>query len=197
MNAFQSNQLVPTDEALCARVAQGDPEAEEELASRYARLVRVCARPLFLAGGDSEDLIQEGMVGLLTAIRTYDWKRDASFRTYAEICIRSRLHSAVRAAQRDKHSPLNHSVSLPPLFDESNAHLFPREKSPEDVVIGREEFEEKLDALKGQLSGFESEILQLYLGGFSCREIAVRVGRSPKSVDNAVQRIRKKWARPS
>jgi len=197
MGVLQSSQSSSSDEALCKQAAKGDPAAEEELAVRYARLVRACARPLFLAGGDSEDLIQEGMVGLLTAIRTFDVGRDASFRTYAEICIRSRLHSAIRAAQRDKHSPLNHSVSLPPLFDESNAHLFPREKSPEDVVIGREEFEEKLDALKGQLSGFESEILQLYLDGFSCREIAVRVGRSPKSVDNAVQRIRKKWARPS
>ena len=196
MGVLQSSQSSSSDEALCKQAAKGDPAAEEELAVRYARLVRACARPLFLAGGDSEDLIQEGMVGLLTAIRSFDVGRDASFRTYAEICIRSRLHSAIRAAQRDKHSPLNHSVSLPPLFDESNAHLFPREKSPEDVVIGREEFEEKLDALKGQLSGFESEILQLYLDGFSCREIAVRVGRSPKSVDNAVQRIRKKWARP-
>ena len=197
MSDMQPKHPAPADEVLCDRAAQGDPAAEEERAGRYARLVRACARPLFLAGGDSEDLIQEGMVGLLTAIRTFSRKRDTAFRTYAEICIRSRLHSAIRAAQRDKHSPLNHSVSLPPLFDESNAHLFPREKSPEDVVIGREEFEEKLDALKGQLSGFESEILQLYLDGFSCREIAVRVGRSPKSVDNAVQRIRKKWARPS
>lgn len=196
MGVLQSSQLSSSDEALCKQAAKGDPAAEEELAVRYARLVRACARPLFLAGGDSEDLIQEGMVGLLTAIRTFDVGRDASFRTYAEICIRSRLHSAIRAAQRDKHSPLNHSVSLPPLFDESNAHLFPREKSPEDVVIGREEFEEKLDALKGQLSSFELNILQLYLGGFSCGEIALRVGRSSKSVDNAVQRIRKKWARP-
>ena len=196
MGVLQSSQSSSSDEALCKQAAKGDPAAEEELAVRYARLVRACARPLFLAGGDSEDLIQEGMVGLLTAIRSFDVGRDASCRTYAEICIRSRLHSAIRAAQRDKHSPLNHSVSLPPLFDESNAHLFPREKSPEDVVIGREEFEEKLDALKGQLSSFELNILQLYLGGFSCREIAVRVGRSSKSVDNAVQRIRKKWARP-
>lgn len=196
MGVLQSSQSSSSDEALCKQAAKGDPAAEEELAVRYARLVRACARPLFLAGGDSEDLIQEGMVGLLTAIRTFDVGRDASFRTYAEICIRSRLHSAIRAAQRDKHSPLNHSVSLPPLFDESNAHLFPREKSPEDVVIGREEFEEKLDALKGQLSSFELNILQLYLGGFSCGEIALRVGRSSKSVDNAVQRIRKKWARP-
>ena len=107
MSDMQPKYPAPADEVLCDRAAQGDPAAEEELAGRYARLVRVCARPLFLAGGDSEDLIQEGMVGLLTAIRTFSRKRDTAFRTYAEICIRSRLHSAIRAAQRDKHSPLN------------------------------------------------------------------------------------------
>ena len=107
-----------TDEQLAQRAAGGDTQAETELVQRYGRLVRVCARPLFLAGGDSEDLIQEGMLGLLTAIRSYDPGRDAMFRTYAEICIRSRLLTAVRAAQGGKHAPLNHSVSYePPLFD--------------------------------------------------------------------------------
>ena len=163
---------------------------------RYGRLVRACARPLFLAGGDSEDLFQEGMLGLLTAIRSFEGGRDASFRTFAEICIRSRLYSAVRAAQGSKHSPLNHSVSFePPLFDGTNAYLFSSEESPEDVIIGREELRERLDALKGQLSEFEASILSPYLSGLSCGEIARRVGRSPKAVDNAVQRIRRKVAR--
>ena len=122
--------------------------------------------------------------------------RDASFRTFAEICIRSRLYSAVRAAQGSKHSPLNHSVSFePPLFDGTNAYLFSSEESPEDVIIGREELRERLDALKGQLSEFEASILSPYLSGLSCGEIARRVGRSPKAVDNAVQRIRRKVAR--
>ena len=107
-----------------------------------------------------------------------------------------RLNAAVRAAQRDKHFPLNHSVSFEtPLFDGTSAHLFSSEESPEDVVIGREELRERLDALKGQLSGFEAEILSYYLGGLSCAEIASQVGRSTKSVDNAVQRIRRKVAR--
>lgn len=186
----------PTDEALCLQAAAGSAAAEEELVRRYGRLVRACARPLFLAGGDSEDLFQEGMLGLLSAIRGFDARRDASFRTYAEVCVRNRLYSAVRAAQGDKHLPLNHSVSFePPLFDGPNAYLFSSEESPEDVIIGREELRERLDALKGQLSELEGKILPPYLSGLTCAEIAKRVGRSPKSVDNAVQRIRRKVAR--
>ena len=184
-----------SDEGLCAKSAVGNSGAEEELVHRYGRLVRMAARPLFLAGGDSEDLIQEGMLGLLAAIRSFDPEKAASFRTYAEICIRSKLATAVRAAQRDKHLPLNHSISFEtPLFDGTSEFLFSSEESPEDVVIGREELQERLDALKGQLSGFEAEILSYYLGGLTCAEIASRVDRTPKSVDNAVQRIRRKMA---
>ena len=191
----QSPHLLPSDEELCRNAAQGDSRGESELVSRYGWLVRACARPLFLAGGDSEDLIQEGFLGLLTAIRGFDPGRDAAFRTYAEICIRSRLHTAVRAAQGGKHAPLNHSVSYePPLFDGTNAYLFSSAESPEDVVIGREELRERLEALKGRLSKFEAQILPPYLDGLSCGEIAQRVGRSQKSVDNAIQRIRRKTA---
>ena len=185
-----------SDEELCAKSAEGMSGAEEELVHRYGRLVRVFSRPLFLAGGDSEDLIQEGMLGLLAAIRSFNPEKAASFRTYAEICIRSKLVTAVRAAQRDKHLPLNHSISFEtPLFDGTSEFLFSSEESPEDVVIGREELQERLDALKGQLSGFEAEILSFYLGGLSCAEIAGRVGKTSNSVDNAVQRIRRKMAR--
>lgn len=184
-----------SDEELCVCSAQGSSGAEEELVRRYGRLVRMCARPLFLAGGDSEDLIQEGMLGLLSAIRSYNPSKAASFRTYADICIRSKLVNAVQAAQRDKHLPLNHSISFEtPLFDGTSEFLFSSEESPEDVVIGKEELQERIDALKGQLSGFEAEILSCYLGGLSCAEIAGRVGRTYKSVDNAIQRIRRKMA---
>lgn len=186
-----------SDAELCLGVAQGDSQAETELVHRYGWLVRACARPLFLAGGDSEDLIQEGFLGLLTAIRSFAPERDAAFRTFAEICIRSRLHTAVRAAQGGKHAPLNHSVSYePPLFDGPSAYLFSSAESPEDVVIGREELKERLEALKGRLSKFEAQILTPYLNGLSCGEIAQRVGRSQKSVDNAIQRIRRKTALP-
>ena len=151
---------------------------------------------LFFAGSTYQEEADSGMLGLLTAIRSYDPERDASFRTYAEICIKSRLLTAVRAAQGGKHAPLNHSISYePPLFDGTSAHLFSSTESPEDVVIGREELKERLDALKGQLSELEAQILTPYLSGLSCGEIARRVGRSRKSVDNAIQRIRRKMAR--
>ena len=189
-----------TDEALCLQAASGDRIAEEALVMRYNRLVRICARPYFLAGGDSEDLIQEGMVGLLSAIRVYDPAKEASFRTYAEVCIKNRLISAIKAASRDKHTPLNNYVSFePPLFDGSADHYDygtpqQRQEDPEAIMIGREEFQERLGVLKGQLSGFEAKVLGLYLNGSSYSEIAAEVMRSPKSVDNAVQRIRRKLA---
>ena len=100
MDLVQSQTQSYSDESLCRLAASGDPLAETELVGRYTRLVRVCARPLFLAGGDSEDLIQEGMLGLLAAIRGFQSGKETSFRTYAEICVRSRLYAAVRAAQR-------------------------------------------------------------------------------------------------
>ncbi len=182
----------PSDKDLCAMAAAGDRLAEERLAARYSRLVRVCARPYFLAGGDSEDLIQEGMIGLLSAIRGYDPDREAVFHTYAETCIRNRLRSAVRAAARDKHSPLNHSVSLgDSLFDEAPVAA---PQDPEDLLIGREEREGRMAALLSRLSGFEKTVLALYLEGLSYGEIAQRAGKPLKSVDNAVQRIRRKAA---
>ena len=189
-----------TDEALCLQAASGDRIAEEALVMRYNRLVRICARPYFLAGGDSEDLIQEGMVGLLSAIRVYDPAKEASFRTYAEVCIKNRLISAIKAVSRDKHTPLNNYVSFEtPLFDGSADHYAygtpqQRQEDPEAIMIGREEFRERLGVLKGQLSGFEAKVLGLYLNGSSYSEIAAEVMRSPKSVDNAVQRIRRKLA---
>lgn len=200
MSAFQPQNSNPSDECLCVRSKSGDRSAAEELVLRYNRAVRVCARPYFLAGGDSEDLIQEGMLGLWNAIREYDPRREVSFRTYAETCIRNRLRSAIKAAARDKHSPLNNSVSFEtPLFDGFAVHdICGREyrclENPEDTLIGQEEVRERMNVLKGQLSGFEAKILGLYLEGLSYSEIAAEVKRSPKSVDNAVQRIRRKVA---
>lgn len=187
-----------SDEALCEKVALGDRVAEETLVMRYNRLVRVCARPFFLVGGDSEDLIQEGMLGLLSAIRSFQTDKAASFRTFAEICIKSRLISAVRAASSGKHSPLNSYISFEtPSFD-GNSGFVPTmtaglpQINPEELLISREELQEHLDAAKDQLSGFEANVLSYYLEGLSYQEIAAQVNRSPKSVDNAVQRIRRK-----
>ena len=101
-----------SDEALCALAAAGERVAEEQLVTRYTRLVRACARPYFMAGGDSEDLIQEGMIGLLSAIRGFESGKEAGFRTYAEVCIRNRLRSAIKAAARDKHTPLNRLTGI-------------------------------------------------------------------------------------
>ena len=201
MRSADTDQNTLPDETLCARASLGDRAAEELLVVRYHRLVRICARPYFLAGGDSEDLIQEGMMGLLSAIREFLPEKGSAFRTYAETCIRNRILSAIRAAARDKHDPLNHYVSYePPLFD-GNTDRYPYtasrppQQNPEDMYISREERRERLGTLKEQLSGLEAKILTLFLRGYSYAEIAVRVDRSPKAVDNAVQRIRRKVAR--
>ena len=200
MEQILSQNNTISDEVLCTRVSSGDRLAEETLVMRYNRLVRVCARPFFLVGGDSEDLIQEGMLGLLSAIRSFQADKTASFRTYAEVCIKSRLISAVRTASSGKHSPLNTYISFEtPSFDgivdfSSATAVSMPQANPEDMLISREELQEHLDTAKGRLSGFEAKVLSFYLDGLSYQEIAAQVKRSPKSVDNAVQRIRRKLA---
>lgn len=188
-----------SDEELCLLAASGNRLAEEALVTRYNRLVRTCARPFFLAGGDSEDLTQEGMVGLITAVREYDAGKEASFRTFAEICIRSRLYSVLRASARDKQQPLNQSLSLDDSHFDSNPLTSGTnnlaQRNPEDFLIDREHTAALLSGVRKQLSEFEAKILGFYLDGLSCREIAKAVGKPPKSVDNAVQRIRRKVAR--
>ena len=188
-----------SDEALCALAATGVRQAEEVLVTRYNRLVRTCARPFFLIGGDSEDLTQEGMVGLIKAVREYDPAKTASFRTFAEICIRSRLYSVLRAAARDKHMALNQSVPLDTPFFDANSYTSGTsdltQRDPEAYLIDREHTAALLSGVRKQLSEFEAKILGYYLDGLSCREIAETVGKPPKSVDNAVQRIRRKVAR--
>ena len=188
-----------SDEELCLLAASGNRLAEEILVTRYNRLVRTCARPFFLAGGDSEDLTQEGMVGLITAVREYDAGKEASFRTFAEICIRSRLYSVLRASARDKQQPLNQSLSLDDSHFDSNPLTSGTnnlaQRNPEDFLIDREHTAALLSGVRKQLSEFEAKILGYYLDGLSCREIAKAVGKPPKSVDNAVQRIRRKVAR--
>jgi len=182
-----------TDEQLCKLSAEGSRQAEEILVARYHRLVRSCARPYFLSGGDSEDLLQEGMFGLIKAMREYDDSRDASFHTFAETCIRRRLYTVLKTANSPKYSPLNHSVPLnPSLFDASSSFA---QVDPEDLLIDREKAAAMLEEVRKQLSDFEVKILGYYLDGLTCREISETVSRPPKSVDNAIQRIRRKMAR--
>lgn len=176
-----------SDEELCRLTAAGNRDAEEILVKRYLRTVRVCARPYFLAGGDSEDLIQEATFGLLKAIREFELGHDARFRTFAEVCIRNRIRSAVATAARSKHAPLNDSVP----FDTPMLGIG---ASPEELYISREEEAERLSKLDQKLSPLERKILELFLHGLSYREISEQVGRPIKSVDNAIQRIRRKVA---
>ena len=190
------------DSALQKLAADGDSYAEEELVSRYMRLVRICARPLFLAGGESEDLIQEGMFGLLSAVRQYNNEHNASFKTLAEWCIRNRLRSAIKSASSLKHDPLNNRVPLESILsDESQtqavacAELF--QKSPEEQVLAREnkKYTEQLYlSLVSMLSKYEKAVLTYYLEGLSYKEIAKLTGKGDKAVDNAIQRIRRKTA---
>ena len=180
-----------SDERLCALAAAGERSAEETLVLRHTRLVRMCVRPFFLAGGDSEDLIQEGMLGLLAAIREFRPDRGARFATYAQVCVRRRIISAVRSASGGKHAPLNDYVSL-------EAPLLPAEGEsgdPEELFIRREAFHALEADILNSLTGLEKQVLARYLEGGSYAEIARSVGRSPKSVDNAVQRIRRKTAK--
>lgn len=182
-----------TDEALCLELQLGNAAAGDILAYRYRRLVRCCAHPYFLAGGDSEDLLQEGMIGLIKAMREFRPDREAGFQTFAEVCIRSRLCSVIRASRAGKHSPLNESVPLNAFLLDAQPQY--SQLDPEDLLIDREKAAALLDQVRSQLSELEIRVLDLYLDGCSCGEIAATVGKPYKSVDNAVQRIRRKIGR--
>lgn len=189
-----------SDSELLRRSRDGEEAAGNALILRYGKVVRSCTRPYFLAGGDSEDLLQEGMIGLLSAMREFDMEGGASFRTYAVLCIRRRIISATRSASRRKHSPLNDGISLEEVLSEENQSLSRWagqrfERAPEDQVLAREREGDILSAYSRYLSSFELDILRQYLDGESYEAIAAHCGRSKKSVDNAVQRIRKKLAR--
>lgn len=189
-----------TDNELLSMADSGDKIAEDQLALRYTRLVKICSRPYFLVGGDGEDLIQEGMLGLLSAIREFDISMNTSFKTYAEVCVKRRIYSAIKGASRKKHEPLNDMVSFEDvLSDESISSAVSYgeayRRSPEEQVLARESVGEIIQTYSRCLSKFEVEILNLYLSGLSYSEIAELCGKTDKSVDNAVQRIRRKLAR--
>lgn len=183
---MRQNYSELTDAEIWTLAKNGDRDGEEELIERYTSLVRMIARPLFLTGGDSEDLIQEGMLGLLSAVRSFD-PEGASFRTYAEHCIRNRMLSAIKKAETLKNRPLNDSVPI------DSAENLASDGDIEEYLIQRERLSETESAAEG-LSQFEREVLSLYLGGMSYAGIAEETSRSVKSIDNAVQRIRRKLA---
>jgi RNA polymerase sporulation-specific sigma factor len=162
----------------------GDVEAESALIVKYMPLVKACARPYFLQGGDYEDVYQEGMLGLLSAIRRYDPARGASFKTFADLCVRRRIFSAIK-----RYSVVD-TIDLSALVAEASAAH--SDSNPELVLIDREKSEEFLTGFLQLLSSLERKILSLYLDGLSYREIASGTGKSAKSVDNAIQRVKRK-----
>ena len=189
----------PTDEQLIARIREGDDEAERLLYERYKQLVRSRAHSYFLIGADHEDLVQEGMLGLYKAVCEYDGSKTASFKSFAELCVTRQILSAIKNATRKKHTPLNHYVSLnsSPIEAEGELTLLDTMRSlrvadPEDVVIGRENFERMVLYLEKALSPMERRVLSLYLDGLSYPQIAARIEKPLKSIDNAMQRVKHK-----
>ena len=191
------------DRFLIALAKQGDPDALDRLVRRYQGFVRLKASSYFLAGGDSEDLIQEGLVGLYKAIRDYRSDRESSFRNFAELCITRQIITAIKTATRNKHMPLNQYVSFSSTpsgqsgdgeqtFDEFLPG--PAVDDPASKVVSSEELRALVDCLSAELSELESEVLSLYLDGRSYEEIASLTERDTKTVDNALQRVKRKVA---
>ena len=186
------------DEELISLSRAGNHSAEEALILRYTSYVRSFARPYFLAGGDSEDLIQEGMIGVVKAISGFDADASVSFKTFAAMCIRNRIYSAIRHSMRDKNRPLNNYISIGGEEDESVAAQSPdKTVDPAEQIIGEESYRELLEAAEKLLSGFERQVLELYLKGLSYAEISKSVGKPQKSVDIAISRMRRKFAQYS
>ena len=192
------NSKEKSDEQLVALSQQGDHEATNLLLERYKPMVRGKANTLFLMGADAEDLIQEGMIGLFLALREYDSKREASFRTFANICVAGQMHHAITAAARDKHKPLNKALSLDaePSDGEGdsleNLLVGMDEKDPENLYIDQENVANLMTRIRGVLSKMEWEVFNLYINGDNYRSIAENLHKSDKSVDNALNRIKKK-----
>lgn len=180
-----------TDEELIARLRAGEREITDYLIDKYKSLVRTRARALYLVGGDHEDLIQEGMLGLFKAVSDYKPGKEASFATFAGLCIDRQMYSAVASSQRQKHQPLNSFVSLSEPVSEQELRLVD-EETPEEIMISRENVIGMHERIKERLSKFEYQVLELYLKGYDYTQIAEKLGKQPKAIDNALQRIRSK-----
>jgi RNA polymerase sporulation-specific sigma factor len=189
-----------SDEDLVERYQNGDERAVEILLARYRDFPRAKARSYFLVGADRDDIIQEGLIGLYKAIRDYQRGNNASFRTFADVCITRQILTAVKTATRHKHGPLNSGISLATpmsVSDDPDRILAdvleaPRTSDPAELVISLEGVTSLRVAFMGSLSRFEAEVLSLYLGGNSYQEIAELLSRHVKAIDNALQRIKKK-----
>ena len=179
-----------TDEQLIEMLRAGDARVEDFLMDKYKSLVRSRARKLYLEGGDTEDLLQEGMWGLFKAVREYDPEKAASFRTFAELCMTRQMYTAIAKASQKKHEMLNRYVSLS--MEDENTEVCVPAPGPEELVVERAGADELLENIKKALSPMETKVLDLYLSGMDYHEIAAALKKSDKSVDNALQRIRSK-----
>ena len=192
-----------TDEELIDRLRDGDTRITDYIMDKYKNLVRSKAGTMYILGANREDLIQEGMIGLFKAIRDYDSGRDASFYTFADLCISRQMYSAVQAAGRMKHIPLNTYISL---YGEGTgggedeegdvlSALADRGLGPEEQFIDRESVERLEQQIERELSGFEKQVFELYITGMGYSQIAKLLGRDEKSTDNALQRLKGKIRR--
>ena len=180
-----------SDEELIMRFRAGETSIEDYLMEKYTGLVRQKARAMFLIGGDTDDLIQEGMIGLFKAVRDFQPGREAAFATFAGVCIDRQLYSAIQSSNRQKHIPLNSYVSLNQ--EEEGSPIWELSvENPESIVIDQENARDLQQKFMGFLSPMERKVLDLYLRGEGYVEIARILNKSPKSIDNALQRIRSK-----
>ncbi len=177
----------------------GDRRAADTLVDRYKSFVKVKTRAYFLVGADRDDIVQEGMIGLYKAIRDYSPDKQASFKYFADICITRQIITAVKTATRQKHAPLNSYVSLskPAYEDESERTLIEMlslrtSLNPEEIMIDQENLKATEQKIRKSLSKFELQVMELYISGKSYTEIAVQLEKEPKSIDNAIQRVKKK-----
>ena len=197
--SFPSDYSSMSDEDIVALCRSGDNVAEEYLLNKYKNFVRSKARSYFLIGADHEDIVQEGMIGLYKAIRDFRPDKLSSFRAFAELCITRQIITAIKTATRQKHIPLNSYVSLnKPLYDEESDRTLldviieGRATNPEELIIGQEDLSSINHKIDEVLSGLEQEVLRAYLDGKSYQEIANNLGRHVKSIDNALQRVKRK-----
>ncbi|MBR7148290.1 MAG: RNA polymerase sporulation sigma factor SigH [Firmicutes bacterium] len=188
-----------TDEELVTMAREGNADAEEYLIQKYKETAKSRARLYFMVGGDKEDIVQEGMIGIFKAIRSYDPEKEASFRTFVELCISRQIITAIKQAGRLKHSPLNTSVSLwKPVSEEDNGNTLADTLSsdsnsdPETVLLLTEIIDYVTREDSKVFSELEMKVWMEYIQGKSCAQIASEMGRSPKSVDNAIQRTKRK-----
>ena len=186
------------DDEVALLFQRGDGDALEYLLDKYKNFVRARARSYYLVGADHEDIVQEGMIGLYKAIRDFNPEKQASFHAFTELCVKRQIITAIKTATRQKHVPLNNYVSLKkPLYgDESDRTLLDviegRVVNPEEMFIGQEDMAHIQEKLSSSLSDLERKVLDAFLQGKSYQEIAEALGRHPKSIDNALQRVKKK-----